>query len=121
MKRLHKLSSILFLLLAFIYPPALVEAKESPHNQVLPEQSVESQTNSVTDETGEILLARRYRESYYGRRRARRHYYKRRYHHRGYYRRYRRGRYSGQYYRNGEWQVSRDRYGRLMYDWQRDY
>jgi hypothetical protein len=117
--RFQKLSSIAFLLLAFIYPPTLVEAKENTQNNVLNEQSIDAETNLVEGENKEILLAHRYyRRRYHGRRRVRGHYYRRRYHHRHYYRRYyRRGRYHGQYYRHGGWDLVRDRHGRLIYDW----
>ncbi|MBD2342938.1 hypothetical protein [Anabaena subtropica] len=142
MNRFQKLSSIVFLLLAFLYPPTLVEAKESTQNNVLNEQSIEAETNLVAGESGELLLAHHHRrQHYYGRRRARRyyhgrrrrgHYYRRRNHNRHYYRQYyrhrrshgryyRRARYHGQYYRNGGWELVRDRYGRLVYEWRRHH
>ncbi|WP_414753602.1 hypothetical protein [Anabaena sp. CCY 9910] len=131
MNRFQKLSSIVFLLLAFIYPPTLVEAKENTLNNALNEQTIGAETNLVEGEHKEVLIAhRRYRRHYHGRRRARRHYYRRRYHNRHYYRHYyrhgryrgryyRRANYHGQYYRHGGWQLVRDRHGRLMYDWHR--
>lgn len=120
MNRFQKLSSIVFLLLAFIYPPTLVEAKESTQNNVLKEQTLEAETNLVEGESRPILLAHyNHRRHYYGRRRYRRHYYRRRYHNGRYYRQYyRRGRYHG-YYRHGGWQLVRDRHGRHIYDWRR--
>ncbi|MEA5564706.1 hypothetical protein [Anabaena sp. UHCC 0399] len=120
MNRFKKLSSIVFLLLAFIYPPAMAEAKdigtsdwvEKGLNTQLIEPGVESETNVVGGgESGELLLAhRRYRRHYYRRSRHRRHYYRRRNRHRRYY---------GQYYRHGRWQRVRDRHGRYIYHWRR--
>ncbi|WP_224092750.1 hypothetical protein [Nostoc sp. MS1] len=117
MNRFQKLSSIAFLLLAFIYPPKLVEAKENTQNNVLNEQSINAETNLVEGASKEILLAHRYYRQRYHRRRVRSHHYRRRYYHRPYYRHYyRRGRYYG-YYRHGGWELVRDRHGRLLYDW----
>jgi len=114
--RFQKLSSVVFLLLAFIYPPTLVEAKENTQNNVLNEQSVEAETNLVEGKAGEVLLAHQYYRRHHGRR-YRRHYYRRRYHNGRYYRQYyRRGRYHG-YYRRGGWELVRDRHGRYIYDW----
>jgi hypothetical protein len=112
-KGFKKLSSIVLLLLAFIYPPAVAQAKDSSLNNVHNEQSHESEKNLVegTNGEGELLLTqRRNRRDHYRRGRNRRHYYRRR---------YRSGRYSGQYYRRGQWELVRDRHGRLMYEWQR--
>lgn len=121
MKRFKKLSSIVFLLLAFIYPPALAQAKDISLNNVLNEQSLDAETNLVGDANGELLLAhRRSRRRYHRRQRNRHYYYQRHRIRRHYYRRrYRYGRYHGQPYRNGEWELVRDRHGRLIYDWQR--
>lgn len=118
MNRFQKLSSIVFLLLAFIYPPTLVEAKENTQNNVLNEQNIEANTNLVAGESN-LLAHHHHKRHYYGRRRFRRHYYRRRYHHRPYYRHYyRRGRYHG-HYRRGGWELVRDRHGRFIYDWRR--
>ncbi|WP_414575841.1 hypothetical protein [Anabaena sp. CCY 9402-a] len=111
MNRFQKLSSIGLLLLAFIYPPAMAEAKDSTQNHALNEQSIEAETNLVSDKSEELLLAhRRRRRHYYRRSRHRRHYYRRRNRHRRYY---------GQYYRHGRWQRVRDRHGRYIYHWRR--
>lgn len=122
MNRFQKLSSIALLVLAFVYPPAIAEAKENIQNHLVTEQSVDAETNLLGGNSEELLLAhrryrrhryrRRYRQHYYRRRRNRRHYYR---HHR----RYRNRRYYGQYYRNGQWELVRDRHGRLIYDWSR--
>ena len=129
MNRFKKLSSIVLLLLTFIYPPALAEAKDNTLNNVLNQQSIDAQTKLVGEQSEELLLAHRYtRRRYHRRHRTgkyyyRRHYgrdYYRRYYRRHYYRRhYRSIRYHGQGYRHGEWELVRDRHGRLMYDWQR--
>ncbi|HIK05131.1 MAG TPA: hypothetical protein IGS40_10505 [Trichormus sp. M33_DOE_039] len=125
MKRFQKLSSIALLLLAFIYPPAMAEAKdigtgdwvEKGLNTQLTEPSVELETNLAGEgKTDELLLAHR--------RRYRRHYYRRRHHHyyrRGRYRRhyYRRRYRHGHYYRHGYWYRVRDRHGRSIYNWSR--
>lgn len=121
MIRFKKLSSIVFLLLAFIYPPTLAEAKDNTLNNVLNEQSLDAQTKLVGEQGEELLLAhRRNRRRYHRRQRTRQYYYQRqrnrRYHYR---RRYRSIRYHGQPYRRGEWELVRDRHGRLIYDWQR--
>jgi hypothetical protein len=116
--RFQKLSSIVFLLLAFIYPPALVEAKENTVNHVLNEQSVDGQTKLATEQSEELLLAHHRTRRRYHRRRRTRQYYQHRRTRRHYYRRgYRSVRYRGQPYRYGEWELVRDRHGRLMYDW----
>ena len=110
------------LLFAFIYPPAMAEAKdigsrdwvENGLNTQLTEQVVELETNLAAGDTSqEILLAQRHNRRRYrhGRRRYRQHYHGRRRYPRSYYR--------GQYYRHGRWQRVRDRHGRLMYDWRR--
>ncbi|WP_193196952.1 hypothetical protein [Nostoc sp. MG11] len=118
MKGFKKLSSIVLLLLAFIYPPALAQAKDSSLNDV-PNEHHESGTNLVEGTSGELLLTQRRNRRHYNRRRNRQHYYGRQRNRRHYYRRYRSGRYSGQYYRRGQWEIVRDRHGRLMYEWQR--
>jgi len=119
--RFQKLSSIVFLLLTFIYPPALVEAKDSTLNHVLNEQSLDAQTKLVGEQSEQLLLAhRRTRRCYHRRQRTGKYYYQRQWNRRNYYRRcYRSIRYLGQPYRHGEWELVRDRHGRLMYDWQR--
>jgi hypothetical protein len=115
--RFKKLSSIVFLLLAFIYPPTLAEAKDNTLNNVLNEQSLDTQTKLVGEKSEELLLAhRRTRRRYHRRQRTRQYYYQRQRTRRHYYRRVR---YHGQPYRHGEWELVRDRHGRLMYDWQR--
>ena len=121
MNRFKKLSLIAFLLLAFIYPPALAEAKDNTLNNVLNEQSLDAQTKLVGGQSEELLLAhRRTRRRYHRRQRTRRYYYQRQRNRQHYYRRrYRSIRYHGQPYRHGEWELVRDRHGRLMYDWQR--
>ncbi|MEH2260848.1 hypothetical protein [Nostoc sp.] len=121
MNRFKKLSSIVFLLLAFIYPPTLVEAKDNTLNNVLNEQSIDVQTKLVGEQSEEFLLAhRRTRRRYHRRHRTGRYYYQRQWNRRHYYRRhYRSIRYHGQRYRHGEWELVRDRHGRFMYDWQR--
>jgi hypothetical protein len=118
--RFQKLSSIVFLLLAFMYPPTLAEAKDTTLNNVLNEQSLDAQKKLVEEQSEELLLAQRrtgrcYRRrhrtgQYYHRHRTGRHYYRRR---------YRSGHYRGQPYRHGQWELVRDRHGRLIYDWQR--
>ncbi|MEH2453017.1 hypothetical protein [Nostoc sp.] len=113
--RLKKLSSIVLLLLTFTYPPALAEAKDNTPNHVFNEQSVDAQTKLVGEQSEEFLLAHRQRRRHHRWRRTGRYYYQR-HHHR---RRYRSIRYHGQRYRHGEWELVRDRHGRLMYDWQR--
>ncbi|MBW4687471.1 MAG: hypothetical protein KME40_20755 [Komarekiella atlantica HA4396-MV6] len=119
MKGFKKLSSIVLLLLAFVYPPTLAQAKDSSLNNV-PSEHNESETNLVEGTSGELLLTQRRTRRHYYRRGTRRHYYGRRRHQRHYYRRrYRSGRYSRQYYRRGQWELVRDRHGRLIYDWQR--
>ena len=121
MNRFKKLSSIVFLLLAFIYPPTLAEAKDNTPNNVLNEQSVDAQTKLVKEQSEEVLLAhRRTRRHYHKRKRTGKYYYQRQ-NNRGHYhrRRYRSIRYHGQRYRHGQWEIVRDRHGRLMYDWQR--
>jgi hypothetical protein len=119
--RFKKLSSIVFLLLAFMYPPALAQAKDTTLNHALNEQSVDAQTKLVGEQSEELLLAhRRTRRRYHRRQRNRHYYYQRQRTRRHYYRRrYRYGRYHGQPYRHGQWELVRDRHGRLMYDWQR--
>ncbi|MEA5599587.1 hypothetical protein [Nostoc sp. UHCC 0252] len=119
MNRFKKLSSIAFLLLAFTYPPALVEAKDTTLNHVFNEQSIDEQTK-VVGQGEELLLAhRRTRRRYHKRQRTGRYYYQRQRNRRHYRRRYRSVRYHGQPYRHGEWELVRDRHGRLIYDWQR--
>jgi hypothetical protein len=119
--RLQKLSSIVFLLLAFIYPPALAQAKDTTLNHVLNEQSVDAQTKLVGEQSEELLLAhRRTRRRYHRRQRTGQYNYQRQRNRRhDYRRRYRSVHYRGQPYRHGEWELVRDRHGRLMYDWQR--
>ncbi|WGV24863.1 hypothetical protein [Halotia branconii] len=128
MKGFKKLSSIVLLVLAFTYPPALAQAKDSSLNNVTNEQSQESETNLVKGQSGELLLTRRRtRRQHYKRGRNRQHYrqrnrqhYRQRRNRQHYYRRrYRSINYSGQRYRHGEWELVRDRHGRLMYNWQR--
>lgn len=120
MNRFQKLSSIVFLLLAFIYPPALAEAKENTVDRVLNEQSIDAQTKLVEEQSEELLLAHRRTRRHYHRHRRTRQYYQHRQNRRHHYRRrYRSVRYRGQPYRHGEWELVRDRHGRLMYDWQR--
>ncbi|AFY30919.1 hypothetical protein [Calothrix sp. PCC 7507] len=120
MNRFQKLSSIVFLLLAFIYPPALAEAKDNTLNHVLNEQSLDVQTKLVGEESEGLLLAHRRTRRHYHRRQRTRQYYQRQRTRQHYYRRrYRSVRYHGQPYRYGQWELVRDRHGRLMYDWQR--
>ena len=120
MNRFKKLSSIVFLLLAFIYPPALAEAKDNTLNHVLNEQSLDAQTKLVGEQSEELLLAHRRTRRCYHRRQRTGQYYQRQWTRQHYYRqRYRSVRYHGQPYRYGEWELVRDRHGRLMYDWQR--
>ncbi len=129
MKGFKKLSSIVLLVLAFTYPPALVQAKDSSLNNVTNEQSHESETNLVEGKSGELLLTRRRTRRHHHRRGRNRQHYRqgtqRHYYRRGrnrqhyYHRRYRSINYSGQYYRHGQWNMVRDRHGRLMYNWQR--
>ncbi|WP_157943183.1 MULTISPECIES: hypothetical protein [Nostocales] len=121
MNRFQKLSSIALLVLAFIYPPAIVEAKENTQNHVFTEQSVDAEPNLVEGKSEELLLAHRprYRRHYYRRRYRHHHYYRRSRHRRHYYRRrYRHGHYYG-YYRHGQWHRVRDHHGRYLYDWSR--
>lgn len=124
MKRFQKLSSIALLLIAFIYPPAMAEAKdigtgnraETGLNTQLTEPSVEVETNSLGEsETGELLLAHRrhYRHRHY---RRRHHHYYRRHHRRHHYRRRYR---HGHYYRRGHWYRVRNRHGQYFYHWRR--
>ncbi|MBE9035264.1 hypothetical protein [aff. Roholtiella sp. LEGE 12411] len=115
MKGFKKLSSIVLLLLAFTYPPTLAQAKDSSLNNVHSEHH-ESETNLVEGTTGELLLTQRRTRRHYYRQRNRQHYYGRRRNRRHSYRRSHR---SGQYYRHGQWELMRDRHGRLMYEWQR--
>jgi hypothetical protein len=118
--RFKKLSSMVFLLLAFIYPPALAEAKDTTLNHVLNEQSLNAQIKSVEEQSEELLLAhRRTRRRYHRRQRTRQYYQHQRTRRRYHRRRYRSVRYRGQSYRYGQWELVRDRHGRLMYDWQR--
>lgn len=121
MNRFKKLSSIVFLLLAFIYPPGLAEAKDNTVNNVLNEQALDAQTKLVGEQSEELLLAhRRTRRRYHRRQRTGKYYYQRQRNRRHYYRRrYRSVNYHGQPYRYGEWELVRDRHGRLIYDWQR--
>ena len=120
MIRFKKLSSIVFLLLAFTYPPTLAEAKDNTLNNVLNEQSLDAQTKVVGEQGEELLLAhRRTRRRYHRRQRTRKYYYQRQRNRRYHRRRYRSVRYHGQPYRRGEWELVRDRHGRLIYDWQR--
>ncbi|BAY09372.1 hypothetical protein [Calothrix sp. NIES-2098] len=105
---------MVFLLLAFIYTPALAE------NHVLNEQSLNPQTKVVGEQGEELLLAHRHtRRRYHRRQRTRQYYYRQRNRQHYYRRRYRSIHYHGQPYRYGEWELVRDRHGRLMYDWQR--
>ncbi|WP_206757630.1 hypothetical protein [Nostoc sp. FACHB-110] len=104
----------MFLLLAFIYPPALAQAKENTLNHVLNEHSLNTET-LVGDSNRELLLAHRDNRRRYHRRQRNQHYYYQRQRTR---RHYRYGSYSGQPYRNGEWELVRDHHGRLMYEWQ---
>ncbi|MBD2358653.1 hypothetical protein H6G41_29280 [Tolypothrix sp. FACHB-123] len=119
MNRFQKLSSIVFLLLALIYPPAFAEAKDNTVNNVL-EQGVDAQTQLAGEQSEELLLAHRHTRRRYHRRQRHRQYYQR-YRNRHHYhrRRYRSTHYRGQPYRYGQWELVRDRHGRLMYDWQR--
>ncbi|QFS49040.1 hypothetical protein [Nostoc sphaeroides] len=121
MNRFKKLSSIVFLLLAFIYPPTLAEAKDNTLNNVLKEPSLDAQIKLVGEQSEELLLAhRRTRRRYHRRQRTGQYNYQRQQNRRHYYRRrYRSVRYHGQPYRHGEWELVRDRHGRLIYDWQR--
>lgn len=116
MEGFKKLSSIVLLLLAFIYPPTLAQAKDSNLNNVPNEQNHELETNLVEGESGKLLLTQRRTRRHYYRQRNRQHYYGRRRNRRHSYRRSHR---SGQYYRRGQWELMRDRHGRLMYEWQR--
>lgn len=120
MNRFQKLSSIVFLLLAFIYQPAVVEAKDTTLNPLLNEQSLDAQTKLAQEQSEELLLAHRHtRQRYHRRQRTGK--YDRRQRHRQHYhrRRYRSIHYHGQPYRHGQWELVRDRYGRLIYDWRR--
>ena len=120
MNRFQKLSSIVVLLLALIYPPALAEAKNSTVNHELNQQSLDAQTKLVEEESEELLLAHQRTRRHYHRRQRTRQYYQRHRNRQHYYRRrYRSVRYRGQPYRHGQWELVRDRHGRLMYDWQR--
>ncbi|MEH2464947.1 hypothetical protein [Nostoc sp.] len=120
MNRFKKLSSIVLLLLTFIYPPALAEAKDNTLNNVLNQQSIDAQTKLVGEQSEELLLAHRYtRRRYHRRHRAGKYYYRRHYRRHHYRRHYRSIGYHGQRHRHGEWELVRDRHGRLMYDWQR--
>jgi hypothetical protein len=111
---------MLFLLLAFMYPPALAEAKDTTINHVFNEQSLNAQTKLVGEQSEELLLAHRRTRRRYHRRQRTGKYYQRQGNRQHYYRRrYRSIRYHGQGYRHGQWELVRDRYGRLMYDWQR--
>ncbi|WP_414564634.1 MULTISPECIES: hypothetical protein [unclassified Anabaena] len=101
----------------------MAEAKDSQNN-VLQQQNVELETNLIGegDTSPELLLAQRHRRRRYRNNRSTRHRYNRRTRNQRHYRgrrRYPRIRYSGQYYRRGQWQLVRDRRGRLMYDWRR--
>ncbi|MCC5617063.1 hypothetical protein LC605_18660 [Nostoc sp. CHAB 5836] len=111
----------MFLLLAFIYPPALAQAKDTTLNHVLNEQSVDAQTKLVGKQSEKLLLAhRRTRRHDHRRQRTGQYNYQRQRNRRhDYRRRYRSVHYRGQPYRHGEWELVRDRHGRLMYDWQR--
>jgi hypothetical protein len=118
--RFQKLSSIVFLLLAFMYPPTLAEAKDTTLNNVLNEQSLDPETKLVEQKSEELLLAQRRTRRCYHRRHRTGQYYQRHRTGRHYYRRrYRSGHYRGQPYRHGQWELVRDRHGRLIYDWQR--
>ncbi|MBD2203703.1 hypothetical protein H6G33_34615 [Calothrix sp. FACHB-1219] len=120
MNRLKKLSSMIFLLLAFIYPPTLAEAKDTTLNHVFNEQSIDTQTKLLGEQSEELLLAHQQNRQRYHRRQRTGRYYQHRRTRKHYYRgRYRSIRYRGQPYRHGEWQLVRDRHGRLMYDWRR--
>ncbi|MCG6138250.1 MAG: hypothetical protein MET45_27085 [Nostoc sp. LLA-1] len=124
MKSFQKLYSITILLFAFIYPPAIAEAKDS-NNNVLHQQNVELETNLIGegDTSPELLLAQRHRRRRYRSNRSTRHRYNRRTRNQRHYRGRRRYppriNYSGQSYRRGRWKLVRDRRGRLMYDWRR--
>ncbi|BDI17448.1 hypothetical protein ANSO36C_32500 [Nostoc cf. commune SO-36] len=115
MNRFQKLSSIVLLLLAFIYPPALAEAKDNTLNHVFNEQSIDGETKLVKEQSEELLLAhRRTRRRYHRRQRTGRYYYQRQRNRRHYYRRrYRSINYHGQRYRHGEWELVRDRHGTI--------
>ncbi|BAY24848.1 hypothetical protein NIES2100_46450 [Calothrix sp. NIES-2100] len=120
MNHFQKLSSIVFLLLAFVYPPVLAEAKDTTPNHVLNEQSIDAQTTLVVEQGEELLLAHRPTRRRYHRPHRTRQYYQRPGTRKHYYRgRYRSVRYRGQPYRHGQWELVRDRHGRLIYDWQR--
>ncbi|MCC5651534.1 hypothetical protein LC609_17195 [Nostoc sp. XA013] len=120
MNRFKKLSLIAFLLLAFVYPPALAEAKDNTLDNVLNEH-LDVETKLIGEQSEELLLAhRRTRGRYHRRQRTRQYYYQRQRNRRHHYRRrYRSIRYHGQPYRHGQWELVRDRHGRLIYHWQR--
>ncbi|MBW4456861.1 MAG: hypothetical protein KME55_31650 [Nostoc indistinguendum CM1-VF10] len=59
MKGFKKLSSIVVLLFAFVYPPLLAEAKASSLSNAPNEQNVATEANLVEGETGELLIAQR--------------------------------------------------------------
>ncbi|MBD2340907.1 hypothetical protein H6G64_28460 [Calothrix sp. FACHB-156] len=120
MNRFQKLSSMVVLVLAFIYPPTLAEAKDTTLNHVLNEQSIDTQTTLLGEQSEELLLAHRHTQRRYHRQRNSGKYYQRQRHRKHHYRRgYRSIRYRGQAYRYGQWELVRDRHGRLMYDWRR--
>ncbi|BAY32844.1 hypothetical protein NIES2107_47380 [Nostoc carneum NIES-2107] len=120
MNRFQKLSSMVVLLLAFIYPPTLAEAKDTTLNHVFNEQSIDTQTTLLGEQSEELLLAHRRTQRRYHRQRQSGKYYQRHRNRKNYHRRrYRSIRYRGQAYRYGQWELVRDRHGRLMYDWRR--
>lgn len=115
MKRFQKLSSIMMLLVAFIYPPSMGTAKAITIN----EQTVEAETNLVGDPNGELLLAQRHTERRNRYRRSncvRRNRYGQRYNsRRNCYGR----RNNVRQTRYGRWQLAPNRDGRMMFELQR--
>jgi hypothetical protein len=114
-KRFQKLSSIVILLVAFIYPPSIATAKVVALN----EQSVGTETNLVGDSSEELLLAHRYnvrRNRHKQRNCVRRNRYERR-------NCIRRNRYrrvhNVRQNRYGRWQLAPNRDGRMMFELQR--
>jgi hypothetical protein len=61
MKGFKKLSSIALLLLAFVYPPSVAQAKDLSlsNNNTFNEQSAAPEANLLEEQTGELLIAQR--------------------------------------------------------------